>query len=435
MKRSLLDKLIEWKKRPDRKPMILRGARQVGKTWLIKEFARNHYDNLAYFNFDHDEALTEYFHQTKDPKRILEQLRFVSGPINPGATLIFFDEIQECPDALNALKYFYEEMPEFHLIAAGSLLGIRLSHVSFPVGKVQFLNLKPMSFYEFLLADGSDQLADYIKTIDRIETVPLLITDQLSEKLKAYQVIGGMPEAVKSWCENRDIYQVHEIQDAILYAYDNDFSKHTEAEQANKISYVWNSIPSQLARENRKFIYQTVRPGARAREYEGALQWLVNADLLYKIYDITKPALPMKAYDNLSAFKVYMADIGLLSRMTGLAPSIVIEKNRIFTEYKGALAENYILDILMNTEEITPRYLTFDRYEIDFMLQIYNTLIPVEVKASTSRHKDSLTKFNEKYGSALCVRFSMNNLSLDGNILNIPLYLAEDYRRFILTVT
>ena len=282
MYRYIKEKLIEWKNSEYRKPLILKGARQVGKTYILKEFGKENYEGIAYFNFDHDEDLYNLFNNTKNPKRILEQLSFIYGKaIIPGKTLIFFDEIQECPNALNSLKYFQEEANEYHIVCAGSLLGFRLSHTSFPVGKVEFMNLYPMTFTEFLIADNCGNLVDYMNNIEKLEKIPEIFFNMLEEKLKAYFIIGGMPEVVNSWVNEKDMERVNAIQDSILKSYESDFSKHTSNTEANKISLIWNSIPSQLAKENKKFLYQTIKEGARAREYEDALNWLNDANLIY----------------------------------------------------------------------------------------------------------------------------------------------------------
>ena len=347
LQRFILKKLIEWKNSKYRKPLILKGARQIGKTYILKQFGAENYEGVAYFNFDHDEDLYNLFSKTKDPKRILEQLAFIYGKaILPEKTLIIFDEIQECPNALNSLKYFQEEANEYHIVCAGSLLGIRLSHTSFPVGKVEFLNMYPMTFSEFLIADNCENLVEYMKSIKDIQSIPDIFFNQLEEKLKAYFIIGGMPEAVKAWVNEKDIELVNKIQENILKAYESDFSKHTQNSEANKISLIWNSIPSQLAKENKKFLYQTVKEGARAREYESALNWLNDANLIYKIYNVSKTDFPLKAYNDLSAFKIYMNDIGLLRRMSNLDSRIVIEGDRLFEEFKGAFTENYVLNML-----------------------------------------------------------------------------------------
>lgn len=432
MRRFIIEKLKEWKESKYRKPLILKGARQVGKTYILKQFGEENYEGVAYFNFDHDEDLYNLFENTKDPKRILEQLAFIYGKaIMPEKTLIIFDEIQECPNALNSLKYFYEEANEYHIACAGSLRGIRLSHTSFPVGKVEFLNMYPMTFSEFLLADNAQNLVEYMQSIEKIETIPDIFFNQLEEKLKAYYIIGGMPEAVNAWVNEKNMEIVNNIQENILLSYESDFSKHTQESEANKISLIWNSIPSQLAKENKKFLYQTIKECARAREYEGALNWLNDANLIYKIYNLTKTDFPLKAYNDLSAFKIYMNDVGLLRKMAGLDIRIVVEGNRLFEEFKGAFTENYVLNMLNTTLDNTPNYFTFDRNEIDFVIQNKNRIIPIEVKANKSTNNTSLTKYNEKFNNELSIRFSMKNLARDGKIINIPLFMIEYMEKFI----
>lgn len=432
MKRFILNELIKWKDSKYRKPLIIKGARQIGKTYILKQFGEENYEGIAYFNFDHDEDLQNLFKITKNPKRILEQLAFIYGKaILPRKTLIVFDEIQECPDALNSLKYFKEEANEYHIICAGSLLGIRLSHTSFPVGKVDFLNMYPMTFSEFLIADNCENLVEYMRTIKNIESIPDIFFNQLEEKLKAYFIIGGMPEAVKIWTNEKDMELVNNVQENILKAYESDFSKHVQNNEANKISLIWNSIPSQLAKENKKFLYQTIKEGARAREYEGALNWLNDANLIYKIYNLTKTDFPLKAYNDLSAFKIYMNDVGLLRKMAGLDSRIVVEGDRLFEKFKGAFTENYVLNMLNTTLDNTPNYFTFDRNEIDFVIQNKNRIIPIEVKANKSTNNTSLTKYNEKFNNELSIRFSMKNLARDGKIINIPLFMIEYMEKFI----
>lgn len=426
MQRFITEKLIDWKNSKDRKPLILRGARQVGKTYILKEFGINNYDNVAYFNFDHDDGLSELFLNTKDPKRIIEQLSLANGKsINPNTTLIIFDEIQECSNALNSLKYFCEEANEYHVACAGSLLGIRLSKTSFPVGKVDFLNLYPMTFSEFLIADGSSNLVDVMRQTKKINEIPKLFEDMLIEKLKVFYIIGGMPEAVYSWVNYKDIEKVNKIQKNILDSYENDFSKHTDANEANKISLIWNGIPSQLAKENKKFVYQVVKEGARAREYEGALNWLNDANLISKCYLVNKCYFPLKAYYDLSAYKIYMNDVGLLRRMSNLDSRIILEGDRLFNDFKGSFTENYVANTLNYLFDEAPNYYTFDRNEIDFVIQINNDIIPIEVKSGKSTNNNSLTKYNAKNDNKVSLRFSLNNLSKDGKIVNIPLYFIE----------
>lgn len=432
MKRFILSELIKWKESKYRKPLILKGARQIGKTYILKQFGQENYEGVAYFNFDHDEGLYNIFRHTKDPKRILEQLSFIYGKaILPEKTLIIFDEIQECPNALNSLKYFQEEANEYHIVCAGSLLGIRLSHTSFPVGKVEFINMYPMTFSEFLIADDCENLVEYMKYIKEIENIPDIFFNKLEEKLKAYFIIGGMPEVVDIWVKEKNMELVNNVQENILKAYESDFSKHTQNNEANKISLIWNSIPSQLAKENKKFLYQTIKEGARAREYENALNWLNDANLIYKIYNVSKTDFPIKAYNDLSSFKIYMNDVGLLRKMANLDSRIVVEGNKLFEEFKGAFTENYVLNMLCSIFDAVPNYFSFDRHEVDFVIQYKNRIIPIEVKASKLTNNISLTRYNEKFNNELSIRFSMNNLKKDGKILNIPLFLIEYMDKFI----
>ena len=432
MDRKIMNDLIKWKNDKNRKPLILRGARQVGKTYIIKQFGNENYNGIAYFNFDHDTELYNLFDNTKDPKRILEQLSFIYGKaIIPEKTLIVFDEIQECPNALNSLKYFEEEANEYHIISAGSLLGIRLSHTSFPVGKVDFLDMYPMTFSEFLKADNCENLVEYMNSIKQIENIPNIFFDRLSEKLKAYFIIGGMPEVVNSWIKEKNMEKVNKIQENILRAYESDFSKHTTNIEANRISIIWNSIPSQISKENKKFLYQVAKDGARAREYEGALNWLKDANLINKIYNVTKPSMPLISYNDLSSFKIYLNDVGLLRKMTDLDSKVIAEKNKLFEEFKGALTENYILQALM-AMGLNVHYFTFDnRYEIDYLLQYKNEIIPIEVKSSENIKNTSLKVYNERYSPNTRIRFSMKNLQKDDNLINMPLFLIEYLEKFI----
>lgn len=426
MKRFIMEKLINWKNDKDRKPLILKGARQVGKTYILKEFGENYYENVAYFNFDHDDSLSELFSNTKDPKRIIEQLSLANGKkINENTTLIIFDEIQECPNALNSLKYFCEEASEYHVACAGSLLGIRLSKTSFPVGKVDFLTLYPMTFSEFLIADNKENLVEVMKQTKDITPIPKIFEDQLIEKLKVYYIIGGMPEAVYSWINDKDIEKVNIIQKNILDSYENDFAKYMKSNEANKVSLIWNGIPSQLAKENKKFIYQVIKKGARAREYEGALNWLNDANLVLKCYLVNKCAFPLKAYYDLSAYKIYMNDVGLLRRMSNLDSKIILEGNKLFEEFKGAFTENYVANALNYLLNETPNYYTFDRNEIDFVIQKNNEIIPIEVKSDKTINHNSLTKYNANNDNQISICFSLKNLNKEGKIINIPLYYIE----------
>ncbi|MCI8626537.1 MAG: ATP-binding protein [Lachnospiraceae bacterium] len=437
MERFLLEKLKKWKNFPYRKPLILKGVRQVGKTWILKEFGKRYYENTAYFNFDEQEEYRQFFETTKDVDRILQNLMLASGQkILPEKTLIIFDEVQDCPRVINSLKYFCENAPQYHIACAGSLLGLALAKPSsFPVGKVDFMQIDPMTFTEFLLANGDERLAVYLETIETLEPIPDAFFNPLYEKLKMYYVTGGMPESVFMWTQLRDVEAMQQALSNILGAYERDFGKHPDVREFPRISLLWRSIPSQLARENKKFLYKVVKEGARAREYEDALQWLVDARLVHKVFRSTAPGLPVSAYDDLSAFKIYLVDVGLLRRLALLAPTAFGEGNRLFTEFKGALTENYVLQALVAQLEVPPRYWSQNNppYEVDFLVQRENEMIPIEVKAETNVTSRSLRKFQEKFGDKikLRVRFSMNNLKLETGqpgetpLLNIPLFLAD----------
>ena len=437
MKRTVMKKLLNWKNSPYRKPLILKGVRQVGKTWVLKEFGRRYYENTAYFNFDENEEYRQFFETTKDVERILQNLMLAGGQkIFPGKTLIIFDEVQDCPKVINSMKYFYENAPEYHIACAGSLLGIALAKPSsFPVCKVNFMQIDPMTFTEFLMANGDENLAAYLDSIDTPEPLPDAFFNPLCEKLKMYYVTGGMPESVLMWTEARDVDAMQESLAGIIGAYERDFAKHPNVSEFPKISMVWKSIPSQLARENKKFLYKVIKEGARAREYENALQWLADARLVHKIYRSSAPGLPIAAYDDLSAFKIYLADVGLLRRLSMLAPTAFGEGNRLFTEFKGALTENYILQTLLTQFEVVPRYWSQNNppYEVDFLIQRDNDIYPVEVKAEANTASKSLKKFKELFGDKvkLRIRYSLDNLKLDGDILNIPLFMADHTNRLI----
>ena len=431
MERLILKDLIAWKNSPYRKPLILKGVRQVGKTWILKEFGKRCYENTAYFNFDENEEYKQFFETSKDVNRILQNLMFASGQsIKPEKTLIIFDEVQDCPKVINSMKYFCENAPEYHIACAGSLLGIALAKPSsFPVGKVNFMQIDPMTFTEFLTANGDENLVKYMENIERIEPLPDAFFNPLYEKLKMYYVTGGMPESVLMWTQARDVSAMQNTLSDIIDAYERDFAKHPDVSEFPKISMIWKSIPSQLARENKKFLYKVVKEGARAREYENALQWLVDARLVHKIYRSSTPGLPMSAYDDLSAFKIYLADVGVLRRLAQLAPTAFTEGNRLFTEFKGSLTENFVLQTLLTQFEVTPRYWAQNNppYEVDFLIQRENEIFPVEVKAEGNIRSKSLKKFKELFPDKvkLRVRFSLDNLKLDDDVLNIPLFMAD----------
>jgi len=433
IKRDVLRLLTNWKDAPRRKPLILQGVRQVGKTWLLKYFGNQYFESVAYFNFERQVELKQFFETTKDPKRILENLSLVHGKaILPQSTLIIFDEIQECNEALNSLKYFSEDTPEFAIACAGSLLGVAMSRgTSFPVGKVEFIQIYPLTFSEFL-AEADPDLSDYLENTDKIREIPDIFFHPLTEKLKMYYLSGGMPEAVVALLENRDIQNMQDILQNILNAYTLDFSKHVENKNIPKIRYIWSSLPSQLARENKKFLYQSIKSGARAREFEDALLWLINAGLAYRIYRSVKPALPLSAYDDLTAFKIYLPDVGLLRRLTLLDTAAIVEGNRLFTEFKGALTENFVLSGLLQQFEGLPQYWkSGNKAEIDFLIQHENIIIPVEVKSDENIRSKSLAFYRKKFNPQLSIRFSLRNLKQENDMINIPLFMADYTRKLI----
>lgn len=425
MKRYAIDILVKWKESPRRKPMIIEGARQVGKTWLVKEFAATHYKNIAYVNFEEQTFLRSLFLTDYDTDRILNAISAATHVnIIPGETLIFFDEIQEADNGVAALKYFNENAGEQHVIAAGSLLGIELHrHTSFPVGKVQFMTLYPMSFFEFLDAIGEDRLTEIIRNKDW--TIVNTFAPKLSEYLKQYYYVGGMPEAVLAFSEDHDWEEVRDIQNEILKSYDYDFSKHAPADVVPRIRMLWNSLPAQLSKENRKFIYGLVKEGARAREYEIALQWLFDGGLIHRVNNVTAPRLPLKSYEDKSAFKIYALDVGLLAAMSGLDSSIIVEGNRIFTEFKGALTEQYVLQELLLSHE--PYYYAKknSQLEIDFLIQESGQIIPIEVKAEENLKARSLRQFVADNESETAYRVSMSNYRQESWLTNLPLYAVE----------
>ena len=381
--------------------------------------------------------INSFLKRRKTFDRILQNLMLASGEnIAPEKTLIIFDEVQDCPKVINSMKHFCENAPQYHIACAGSLLGITLAKPSsFPVGKVNFMQIDPMTFTEFLFANGDENLANYLESVDTLEPIPEAFFNPLQEKLKMYYVTGGMPESILMWTEARDVSAMQEALSGIIDAYERDFAKHPNVSEFPKLSMIWKSIPSQLAKENKKFLYKVVKPGARAREYEDALQWLVDARLVHKIYRSTAPGLPMSAYDDIAAFKISMVDVGLLRRLAQLAPTAFGEGNRLFTEFKGALTENFVLQTLLTQFEVVPRYWSQNNppYEVDFLIQRENDIIPIEVKSETNIAGKSLRKFKELFPDQvkLRVRFSLNNLKLDDDVLNIPLFMADHADRLI----
>ncbi len=425
--------LRAWKNQPKRKPLILMGARQVGKTFALKKFGAEEYTSTVYLNFEDNPRLCKLFDSSLDPKVILKALTIeMNAEIIPGDTLIIFDEIQECPNALNSLKYFCENAPEQHVIAAVSLLGVKLAHVKgFPVGKVQFLELYPLSFLEFLDALKEARLKTFVEELKAIEPLPSNLHDKLLMYFKEYLFVGGMPEAVAEYVDSQNVAKVREIQLAILNAYSLDFAKHAPKEQIMKINQVWDSIPSQLAKENKKFIYSAVREGGRAKEFEGALQWLKEAGLIYRVPLISTPKIPLSAYADLNAFKVYLVDVGLLGAMSNLSAKTILHENELFQEFKGAMTENYIAQELMHSRYPVYYWASEGKAELDFIIEQDDFIYPLEVKSGNSSKKKSLRIYGEIHQPEMLIRASPMNLKKNGAILNCPLYLIEELRALI----
>lgn len=433
MYRFAIEQLKEWKQSKYRKPLIIEGARQVGKTWLMKEFGNLAYKKTAYINFDQNAVMRELFSADIQIERLIMGLElYIGEKIEPEETLIIFDEVQEVPRALASLKYFYEDAPQYHIICAGSLLGIALhSGTSFPVGKVEFLNLYPLSFKEFLMAVGKEQYSDLLEKQEFA-----LITNfkqTYIDLLKQYYYIGGMPEVVARFAENKDFNEVRKIQQQILKDYEQDFSKHAPNEMVPKIRMVWNSIPSQLAKENKKFIYGLIREGARAKDYENAIMWLSDCGLVHKVSRVSAPGLPLKAYEDLKAFKLFLVDVGLLSCMTGLRQKVLLEGNSLFEEFKGALTEQYVLQQLQTLPDMRIYYYTNERgsCEVDFITDDGEKIIPLEVKAEENLKAKSLRVYCDKYKPEIAVRTSMTNYKEQEGLVNLPLYAIEEFDKVV----
>lgn len=428
MYRIAIEKLYKWKEGKRRKPLIIEGARQVGKTWLMKEFGKQAYEDTIYINFDSNSRMADLFAADLDTERLIVGLELYAGrKINPDTTLLIFDEVQEVPRALASLKYFYENAPQYQIVCAGSLLGIALHQgTSFPVGKVDFLKLYPLSFSEFLMATGNERFVELLKKRD-YEMISSFKQIYI-EALKQYYFVGGMPEAVESFTESKDFTEVREIQKRILEAYEQDFSKHAPNEIVPKIRMLWNSIPSQLAKENKKFIYGLVREGGRAREYETAIMWLSDCGLVHKVSRVNGAGIPLKAYEDLKAFKLFILDVGLLGCMTGLRQQTLLEGNDLFVEFKGALTEQYVCQQLKTIEDLRLYYYTNDRgsCEIDFVVDTGEQIVPVEVKAETNLKAKSLKTYQEKFEPKLSVRTSMADYKKEEWLLNLPLYAIEN---------
>lgn len=428
MYRVAIAELYKWKESRHRKPLIIQGARQVGKTWLMKEFGCQAYADTVYINFDSNSRMAELFASDLDTDRLVMGIELYAGrKINPDSTLLIFDEIQEVPRALSSLKYFCENAPQYHIVCAGSLLGIALHEgTSFPVGKVDFLPLYPLSFKEFLMAVAGERFAGLLNYRDFQMIASFKQT--YIDALKQYFFIGGMPEAVQSFVEERDFNAVRNIQKRILAAYEQDFSKHAPIEIVPKIRMIWNSIPSQLARENKKFVYGLVREGGRAKEYEAAIMWLCDCGLVHKVSRVNASGIPLKAYEDLKAFKLFMVDVGLLGCMTGLRQRTLLDGNALFTEFKGALTEQYVCQQLKAVGDLTVFYYTNDRSscEIDFVVDTGEQIVPIEVKAEINLKAKSLKTYREKFSPELSVRTSMADYKREDWLLNLPLYAVEE---------
>ena len=423
MRRTAMEKLVAWKSSDERKPMVLKGARQVGKTWLMKEFGKNYYKSFVYFNFDEEDELKSIFETNKNPQRIIELLSMIAGEkIHPLDTLVIFDEVQECPEALNALKYFKEKANEYHVIAAGSLLGTLLAKPkSYPVGMVNLLDIFPLTFEEFLGVTDAP-LFTYYEGIHKEQQIEEIFHNRLLEAYNNYLIIGGMPECVSSWLKHKDPAKIAQIQRELIEVYENDFSKHNGKVNSGRILMVFRSIVTQLAKSNEKFMYGAVREGARARDFEEAIEWLVSAGMLNRIYNVSKLEHPLSAFDKLDQFKLFLFDTGLLKQMAGIDNSAILLKSTY--QFKGQLTENYVLQQLRGQFDVMPRYFSSRNGEIDFVLQCGMDIIPVETKGGEDKSAPTFKKYVADNHPQYAVRFSKMGYRKDGNITNIPLYLV-----------
>jgi len=431
MYRVEIENLYKWKKSKNRKPMIIEGARQVGKTWLMKEFGTKAYVDTVYINFDSNSRIADLFASDLDTDRLIMGLELYAGrKINPDNTLLIFDEVQEVPRALSSLKYFYENSPQYHIVCAGSLLGIALHQgTSFPVGKVDFMKLYPLSFKEFLMAVGKERFAELLDKQDY--QMITSFRETYIDALKQYYFVGGMPEVVQSFADEKDFNEVRNIQKRILAAYEQDFSKHAPNEIVPKIRTVWNSIPSQLAKENKKFIYGHIREGGRAKEYETAIMWLADCGLVHKVSRVNAAGIPLKAYEDLKAFKLFIVDVGLLGCMTGLSQRILLDGKKLFTEFKGALTEQYVCQQLKTINDLGIYYYANDRgsCEVDFVIDTGEQIIPVEVKAEVNLKAKSLRVYKDKYNPEISIRTSMADYKKEDWLVNLPLYAVEEIEK------
>ena len=433
MKRDISLYLEKWKKSHRRKPLILNGARQVGKTYSLKHFAQANYEKTAYLNFEKDEKLAQYFKNTLDSKQLIKMLSIHTDvQIEPRNTLLIFDEIQECPKALNSLKYFCEEANEYHIASAGSLLGVKTAQEKgFPVGKVNFLHLYPLNFFEFLSATNNEKLREFLETYSSFEPIANPLHEKLIQLLKLYLFIGGMPEAVAEYANHENLKVVREIHLEILSAYERDFAKHAPSHEIMKITTVWKYIHRQLAKENRKFIFSAIRKSARGRDYEEAFQWLVDAGLIHKSYYVKIPKFPLSAYANNNIFKIFLIDVGLLGAQSNLSAKTLIDGNQLFTEFKGSLTENFIAQELVARQKKLYYWASAGTAEVDFLLETDHEIYPLEVKGGNSKKKKSLLVYDKKYLPSKLIRASLMNLKHDGNISNFPLYFISFFLKSI----
>jgi Predicted ATPase (AAA+ superfamily) len=427
MYRNAMEQLDKWKQKANKKPLIIRGARQVGKTWLMREFGKTAYEETVYINFDNNLQMEELFSADMRIERIITGIElYVGHKINAENTLLIFDEIQEVPKALSALKYFNETAPQYQIVCAGSLLGVALHHgTSFPVGKVEFMDLYPLSFTEFMQAMGKERFVDLLEKGDF--AMATTFKQEYIDLLKHYYYVGGMPEVVQSFADTRDFNEAREIQGRILAAYEQDFSKHAPNEIVPRIRMLWNSIPAQLTKENKKFIYGIIKEGARAKDYEMALMWLTDCGLVHKVHRVTTPNIPLKAYEDLKAFKLFLVDVGLLGCMVRLNQTVLLNGNELFKEFKGALTEQYVLQQLKTLKGVEAYYWTNDRgnAEVDFLIDNGNETIPIEVKAETNLKAKSLKTFVEKFSPKTAIRTSMTDYKQEDWLLNLPLWAVE----------
>ena len=433
MKRNILAKLIAWKNNEKKKPLIINGVRQCGKTYVLNEFGDTCYKEKAYFNFEKEDSLSAIFENDYDTDRIIFELGLVLGKtIKPDTTLIIFDEIQECSRAITSLKYFCENAPEYDIVCAGSLLGIHLKKTSFPVGKVDLITMYPMSFSEFVRANGEGMLADFIDNYGKGTKIPEAVGNKYANLLKQYYVVGGMPEVVQTWCDTHDIEKVENIQQTILDSYEYDFAKHAPIKEFPKLTAIWKSIPEQLAKPNSKFIFSHVKKGWRAKDLEDALEWLINAGLVYKVCKIEKPFMPLSSYKEDTSFKLYLADVGILRKLSKLPPQVIVDSSPIYTEFKGALTENFVLnELTKSTDEDAYYWTSNNSAEVDFVMQCGINIVPVEVKSEKNVKARSLAEYRKKYKPEYSVKTSMKNDTNGKEILNIPLYLISKIKSFM----